>query len=404
LPTYLEYVPAGKWLCPACVKSNQGPLVEGVKGLVIWLWYPLHAQHHRAVIDGVHKELQDERLGPVTKVHVRFEAQPGLASRSVEPLPLASLKHVTPQVAEERDSNPAGWDDNSSRTYCSSPPTSIMALSQPLLALPPPPRVPQGASAPAQNQSAVRLTARPLRCLEICACTGRLSMTLRAHGWEVAVHDRSDKFLEQPLAPVHPCRSAAELAAPSSDQKTKWLSCNLLEIAPEELPLFDYIHASLCCATYSPMSQEKHQRTKDNNYLGISPEAGCANEELAHLVAILQSQMRRNPAFLFSLENPGGDGGGKMQHAPKIKEIIEVAEVEGGLGAVRCEVTYCMFERGVKKPTHIWTNSKARLTLYCQSSHDRTSPTCTLTRVLPFVVGSRAAAPGLRVLCSHAVR
>jgi hypothetical protein len=38
-----------------------------------------------------------------------------------------------------------------------------------------------------------------------------------------------------------------------------------------------------------------------------------------------------------------------------------VAEAEGGLGAVRCDVTYCMFERGVKKPTHLWTNSKARL-------------------------------------------
>ena len=368
LPTPLDCVPAGKWLCPACViwlVERSGLEVEGVKGLVIWLWYPLHAQHHRAVVDGVHTELQGGRLGSVTKVHVRFEAEPGDVSRSAEPLPLASLKHVTPQVAEERDSNPAGWDDNSSRTYCLSPPTSIMASSQPLLALPPPPRAPQGASAPAQSQSAARLTVRPLRCLEICACTGRLSMTLRAHGWEVAVHDRSDKSLEQPLAPVHPCLSTADLAAPSSDQMTKWLSCNLLEIEPEELPLFDYIHASLCCATYSPMSQEKHQRKEDNNYLGISPEAGCANEELTHLVAILQSQKRRNPAFLFSLENPGGDGGGKMQHAPKVKEVIEVAAAEGGLGAVRCDVTYCMFERGVKKPTHLWTNSKARLTLCC---------------------------------------
>ena len=370
LPTPLDCVPAGKWLCPACIiwlVERFGLEVEGVKGLVIWLWYPLHAQHHRAVVDGVHEELHGEH-GSVAKVHLRFEAQVGFESRSVEPLPLTSLKCVTPQVAEERDSNPSGWDDNSSRTYCLSPPTSNMASLQPLLALPPPPRAPRGASAPAQNQSAARLTVgvRPLRCLEICACTGRLSMTLRAHGWEVAVHDRSDKFLEQPLAPVHPCRSAAELAAPSSDQMIKWLSCELLEIDPEELPLFDYIHASLCCATYSPMSQEKHQRTEDNNYLGISPEAGCANEELAHLVAILQSQMRRNPAFLFSLENPGG-AGGKMQHAPKVKEVIEVTEVEGGLGAVRCDVTYCMFERGVKKPTHLWTNSKARLTLCLNS-------------------------------------
>ena len=372
-------------------------------GLVIWLWYPLHAQHHRAVVDGVHQELQDEHLGSVTKVHVRFEAEPGDESRSVEPLPLASLKHVTPQVAEERDSNPAGWDDNSSRTWCLSPPTSIMALSKPSLALLPPPRAPQGVSAPAQNQCAVWCTMRPLRCLEICACTGRLSMTLRAHGWEVAVHDRTDKFLEQPLAPAHPCRSAAELAAPSSGQMTKWLSCDLLEIEPEELPLFDYIHASLCCATYSPMSQEKHQRKEDNNYLGVSPEAGCANEELTHLVAILQSQKRRNPAFLFSLENPGGDGG-KMQHVPKVKEVIEVAEEKGGLNAVRCDVTYCMFERGVKKATHLWTNCKARhiLTTYCVASRRIAPPPQPSPH--PFVAGRRAAAPGLRVLCSHAVR
>ena len=106
------------------------------------------------------------------------------------------------------------------------------------------------------------------------------------------------------------------------------------------------------------MSHAKHQRTADNDYLGISPEAGIANQELEHLASILQSQLRRNPAFLFSLENPGGEG--KMQHAPKIKQVFEVAKAEGGLGAVRCDVTYCMFERGVKKPTHLWTNSKVR--------------------------------------------
>ena len=49
-----------------------------------------------------------------------------------------------------------------------------------------------------------------------------------------------------------------------------------------------------------------------------------------------------------------------------------MAEVEGGLGAVRCDVTYCMFERGVKKPTHLWTNSKARRAHPLQPSH-RTS-------------------------------
>ena len=99
LPTPLDYVPEGEWLCPACVKSEG--LVEGVKGLVIWLWYAPDVCHHRAVVDGVYKELQGERLGSVTKVHVRFEAVPGDVSRSVEPLPLASLKHISPQVAEE---------------------------------------------------------------------------------------------------------------------------------------------------------------------------------------------------------------------------------------------------------------------------------------------------------------
>ena len=368
--------PASEGTEPEC---GEVTLDEGAKGLVIWLYYPKHVQHHRAVVDGVHKELQGERLGSVTKVHVRFEAEPGDESRLVEPLPLASLKHVSPQIAAARERNPAGWHDNSSLTWCSSPPTRVTAPpgergggDAVMLALPSPPRTPQGASAPAQTQCAPR----PLRCLEICACTGRLSMALRAHGgWEAVVHDRSNKFLEQPLAPFQPCRSAAELAAPSSAQLTKWLSCELTEIEPEELPLFDYIHASLCCATYSPMSQEKHQRNEDNNYLGTSLEAGSANEDLAHLVAILRSQLRRNPAFLFSLENPGG-AGGRMQHVPMVKE-----DIEGDLGAVRCDVTYCMFERGVKKPTHLWTNSKARTApLPAVTPHlCQPSPTRTLT-------------------------
>ena len=58
-----------------------------------------------------------------------------------------------------------------------------------------------------------------------------------------------------------------------------------------------------------------------------------------------------------------------------------MAKAEDGLGAVRCDVTYCMFERGVKKPTHLWTNSKARLApLPAVAPHLRLlSPTRTLT-------------------------
>tara|TARA_B100000795_G_scaffold117760_1_gene87604 strand:+ start:289 stop:942 length:654 start_codon:yes stop_codon:yes gene_type:complete len=201
---------------------------------------------------------------------------------------------------------------------------------------------------------------KSLRCLEICAFTGRLTMSLRGHGWEADVHERTNKNLEQALAPFHECYSAAELAREQTEPGTKWLRCELKEIEPDELPIYDYIHASLSNDTYSPLSQDKHQRREANGYLGISPEAGRANEDLTHLVAILRSQKRRNPGFLFSLDNPGGEGG-KMQHAPKIKEIIEVPEAENGLGAVRCDVTFCMFESGVKEPTHLWTNSKARL-------------------------------------------
>ena len=95
----------------------------------------------------------------------------------------------------------------------------------------------------------------------------------------------------------------------------------------------------------------------------LAPTAVPAQLPLVHLDASPDTTgpaepARRNPAFLFSLENPGGEG--KMQHAPKIKQVFEVPEAEGGLGAKRCDVTYCMFERGVKKPTHLWTNSKAR--------------------------------------------
>ena len=70
--------------------------------------------------------------------------------------------------------------------------------------------------------------------------------------------------------------------------------------------------------------------------------------------------------------------------APRIfpgEHSAEVAAAEGGLGAVRCDVTYCMFERGVKKPTHLWTNSKARTApLPAVTPHMcQPSPTRTLT-------------------------
>ena len=143
-------------------------------GDIIFLWRPEDACHHRAVVGSVCDELQGERT-PVTMVRVRFQAVAGDRFRAVEPLHKDSLMKWSPQEAAARDKEPVGWLDNSRRTWCSSEPTSAASASPPPLALlstPPPPR---SASAP----QAERCAARPLRCLEICACTGRAPLPSR---------------------------------------------------------------------------------------------------------------------------------------------------------------------------------------------------------------------------------
>ena len=98
--------------------------------------------------------------------HISF-SDPEVAWKVVKEIAASGMADKLEWQAREAET--AGWYDNSRLTWCSSEPSHAAAASPPPLALPSPRSSPQAASAPAAGQC----KARPLRCLEICACTGR---------------------------------------------------------------------------------------------------------------------------------------------------------------------------------------------------------------------------------------
>ena len=122
------------------------------------------------------------------------------------------------------------------------------------------------------------------------------------------------------------------------------------------MPVFDAIHASPECVTYSMMAQAKHKREEGNGYQGVTPEAFNANLELKRLLNIIELQLERNPNLIFTIENPYNEAGG-VHKQPAVINLLEKPRVEGGLGATRCLLSYCLFGEGYKKPTLLWTNS-----------------------------------------------
>ena len=99
----------------------------------------------------------------------------------------------------------------------------------------------------------------------------------------------------------------------------------------ENLPVFDFIHASLDCKTYSKQAYATHRRDPTTGS-GISAEADKADADLNFFLNLLESQMDRNPKLLFTLENPYNQCGG-MHCQPSIDQVLV-----NKLGAKQCNL------------------------------------------------------------------
>ena len=180
----------------------------------------------------------------------------------------------------------------------------------------------------------------PLKTLELFGGTCRLSRALSERGCIVTLHERFG--------------DRVEWGETMRQATTKLYEHDILEIDKSKLPVFDFIHASPECRTYSKMAQSEHKRGPSNQYRGVTEEAEKANRVLDKLVAILLDQLKRNPKLRFIIENPWNACGG-MHLQPIAKSVIE-KEGEGGLGAVLRIVSYCMFGEEYEKETMLWTN------------------------------------------------
>ena len=174
---------------------------------------------------------------------------------------------------------------------------------------------------------------RDLRFLEIGAGSGGYSKAMHQHGWCTTLVERQPKNIkwQSPFDPF--------------DCKVTVWDVDYTQLDASRLPCYDATHASPDCHTFSCDSAGFHRRSESNFFCGVTKAAGDANKDLELLVHLVAEQLRRNPESVFTLENPGGQGG-RMRHHPLITRRLEKLP-----GVERFTVTYCFFGATVHKPT-----------------------------------------------------
>ena len=190
---------------------------------------------------------------------------------------------------------------------------------------------------------------RKLRSVEFFAGSGRLSFALQRRGWDVVIHDFNKEAVEWEAHGIKP--------TPANFWDTSFLEVDRVDFFKRSP--FDYFHFSINCSSFTGLTCDTNRRNEDNNFLGASAASNDGNRMLSYALDMINDQLERNPAFLFTLENPLG----YMQKHPLIKARLEMPRRAGGLGAVCCCIDYCCFAEKRGKPTFqkrtmIWTNSR----------------------------------------------
>ena len=190
---------------------------------------------------------------------------------------------------------------------------------------------------------------RELRAVEWFAGSARLSFALAAQGFDVMIHDRDPDVVEWSAHGMQP------------DPTHLW-SDEFLDIDEGVLYAqapYDYMHFGVECRSFTGLGHAGQGRSADNDFLGSCLSSQQGNQLLYKTIDVIAAQLKRNPHFLFTIENPWT---GRMKHHMAVNGRLEVSRKNGGLGATRCVLDYCRFwdgkgERPFHKRTIFWTNS-----------------------------------------------
>jgi hypothetical protein len=190
---------------------------------------------------------------------------------------------------------------------------------------------------------------RKLRAIEWFAGTARLSFALAAQGVDIIIHDRDPNVVEW----------AAHGRQPDPNQFWSDDFLSVDEAIFYTTAPYDFMHFGIDCRSFSGLGHAGQGRSEDNHFLGSGLSCPEGNQLLNKAMSIIDAQLKRNPNFLFTIENPFY---GRMQNHPMVAAKLEVSRDNGGLGATRIVLDYCWFwdgkgERPFHKRTIIWTNS-----------------------------------------------
>lgn len=84
--------------------------------------------------------------------------------------------------------------------------------------------------------------------------------------------DNEPRSAQVHLNDYHPDR--IEFGAGFTEGECTVWSTNFLAVRPEELPSFNVFHSSPTCTTFCRTAHSEHERYPENNYLGVTEEAG----------------------------------------------------------------------------------------------------------------------------------
>ena len=206
---------------------------------------------------------------------------------------------------------------------------------------------------------------RKLRAGEFMSGSSRLAKKLIQYGADVLCVEREvdapeydGKSLVRPHGPSAPGTQAAamreaSMSASHAPAKAYLEVCQCRDLRPFELPTLDYAHFSPQCTSVSNAAGDAHKREEDDGFLGSDECCREYNRDLAWIIDVIHDQKRRpgNESFKYTIEAPFG----VARKVPHFK-WIEVPVEDGGLGAVRLVLSYCMFGMEYEKKTFFWTN------------------------------------------------
>ena len=179
-----------------------------------------------------------------------------------------------------------------------------------------------------RRAAAKRAPVRPLKMVELCAGSCRVTKQARLLRWDGHAYERDGTRPEWDEA-------EDEAAGQAPLPKSAVTVGELMELQADQIRAADFVWLSPSCTSTTNIAQSTHRRTEENDYDGETVEAADWNRVVERQANFCVYRKMKSPAFAYILEQPVG----QARLAPALIQRFEKESSE--LRSVRCTVHMC---------------------------------------------------------------